>query len=482
MSTSLLSLIALFLYLAILVPICIKARNSQYAKNASSHYLANRSLGFMVLLLTLYATTFSGNTLLGQTGQAYRVGYIWVMLVGLWMASIMSFHFVVPKLRPLAIKHHFITPGDWIRYRFDHQATGKLLRLLVTICLCIALVNFLFSQLKAAGEILEVMTEGALPYNEGIVIFALVILVYDAMGGLRAVAWTDVIQGLIMVAGITCLLIWLLNNTGGLAHLTEQISQLRPGNDQIPPPTMQIKWFSLIFLGGLSVTVYPQTMQRIFAAQSSRTLHQSLASMGVVIFLTSSIVLFTGWAAIPLFDLDTGPVADQVLPRLLGLWASSSVWHGGAALLVMLAVLAAIMSTADSVLLSLVSMLRHDLMDQSDRQNLKYDGYIALLIMLPICLLALNRDISLWRLIEVKLELLLQCFPAFVLALHWLSVRASAVLSGLIVGLVILLTSLCLSIKQLYGINIGLLALTANILVVYLVNLCLLRPAKNMAD
>ena len=467
MSSSTLSLITLGLYLVLLAPMCLKARKSQYDRNASNHYLANRSLGFMVLLLTLYATTFSGNSMMGSTGQAYRIGYLWVMFIGLVMASVVSFHFVAPKLRPLAIKHQFITPGDWLRYRFQDPATGPVLRIFITVCLCLSLANFLLSQLKAAGEILEVMTEGTLPYSMGVLIFALVVLVYDAMGGLRAVAWTDVFQGLIMLAGTLCLLAWVINHTGGIEHLTHKILETRPGSDQLPSLTQQIKWFSVMLLGGISVVVYPQALQRIYAAKSQPVLHQSLASMGGIMFLATTILVFVGWSAIPLLNPDLITSEDQVLPKLLSFWSEQGSWYNLAALLVILAILAAIMSTADSVLLSLVSMIRHDFLDNSDRNHLKYDGFITALIMIPIACMALYRDVSLWRLVELKLELLLQCFPAIVLALHWKKVKAFPILTGLIAGLILLSASLVIGIKQINGINFGLIALAVNLLLVF---------------
>ena len=358
------SLINIIIYLLILIPICIKAKRCSLQHNATDHYLANRSLGFMVLFLTIYATTFSGN-ILGVSGQAYRSGFTWIMFAGLVAAITSSFHLVIPKLRPLSVKYHFVTPGDWIRFRFGSHTHG--LRILISIVLILSLGNFLYAQLKAAGEIIVVMTQETIPYEAGVIAFALIILTYDIIGGLRAVAWTDMIQGLIMLAGFACLGLWIIDTSQGIDRLSMAIAEYRPESVKVPGFTTQVQWFSLMILGGLSVTIYPQTLQRIFAASSDKALHQSMAAMGIVALFTSTVFLFTGWVAIPLFSLDSGFQADQVLPRLLEQWAASNIWNRVSAMMVLLAILAAIMSTADSVLLSVVSMIRHDLLKTTQR-------------------------------------------------------------------------------------------------------------------
>ncbi|KEQ14097.1 sodium:solute symporter family protein [Endozoicomonas numazuensis] len=457
-------------YFLVLIPLCLRARAASQSDEAEDHYLANRSLGFFVLFFTLYATAFSGNTLVGYSGQTYLHGFHWVLTVGLWAAIAASFHFLVPKLRPLSVQHKFVTPGDWIRFRFQKDRTVLLLRKLLAICLCLTMANFLFAQLKAAGEIMEVITDGAISYTLGVLVFALVILIYDSIGGLRAVAWTDVFQGLTMFTGSVFLIVWIVENSGGFTALGNSVSQLRPETVAVPDSSMQIRWLSTMLLGALSVVVYPQTLQRVFASSNTSTLNKSIGALGVIGLFTNLVVLLVGWCAISLFAHTEVSNVDQVLPMLLEQWASSSLLNGFAASVVLLAILAAIMSTADSVLLSLVSMLRHDIPDHSQRQGLRQDYVIAVLVMVAITLCALNRNITLWRLIVIKLELLVQCFPAFVITLHLQKIRSGAVLCGLITGVVFLLTAISLGIKNLWGVNTGLIALAANLTVLALVS------------
>ncbi len=452
----------LLLYLLILIPVCVVAW--RYRSNAhSSHYLANRSLGFFVLVLTLYATIQSSNSLMGSTSETWRRGFFWVVAVGYVVAMSVGYHLIAPTLRPIACRQGFVTPGDWLRYRFKNDPVEPLLRRVITLIMTVVLGNMLFAQLKAIGEITEVITGGMIPYAMGVIALALVILVYDLVGGLRAVAWTDAIQGLIMITGLILLLVWIIEKNDSLAAMTASIAQIKPDNLKPPGPEQQRYWLSTLCLVGLSTVIYPQAIQRIFAAKSHTTLYHSMAMLGLFVFLTHLIIFFVGLAAIPLFR--EGYQSDQMLPIILKHWADGSAIHTLGAIMVLLAILAAIMSTADSVLLSLVSLLSRDLAKKPvQNTNMQLDRWLSVVIMGALAIGALYRDVTFWRLVEIKLETLLQCMPAFIVALHWRRVSAKAIFSGLIAGISVYTLALCQGFKQWQGIHIGVIALGCNLI------------------
>ena len=461
----------LLLYLLILIPVCVVAW--RYRSDAhSNYYLANRSLGFFVLVLTLYATIQSSNGLMGGTGETWRRGFFWVVAVGYVVSMAVGYHFIAPALRPIACKHGFITPGDWLRHRFYGEPLALSLRRIITLVMAVVLANILFAQLKAIGEITEVMTGGMITYPAGVVALALVILIYDLAGGLRAVAWTDAIQGLIMITGLILLLTWILDKHDSLSAITAGIAQLKPGNLAPPQPEQQRYWLSTMLLVGLSTVIYPQAVQRIFAAKTNTTLYHSMAMLGLFVFLAHLIVFFVGLAAIPLFQEGLCQ-SDQILPVILKEWADGSFIHTLGAMMVLLAILAAIMSTADSVLLSLVSLLTRDLAKTPvQHTTMKLDRWLSIFIMGALATGALYRDITFWRLVEIKLEILLQCMPAFIVALHWRSVSARAILFGLLAGISLYALGLFHGFKQWQGIHVGVIALGCNLLIVMAVQLC----------
>jgi SSS family solute:Na+ symporter len=89
--------ISLVVYLGALVIVAEIARRAKRDTSPSDHFLAGRSLGTFVLFLTLYATAYSGNSLLGYPGRAYRDGYSFIMATGFMMSIIVAFHIVVPR-------------------------------------------------------------------------------------------------------------------------------------------------------------------------------------------------------------------------------------------------------------------------------------------------------------------------------------------------------------------------------------------------
>jgi Na+/pantothenate symporter len=104
MSLERLGLAGLVMYLVLLFAVAEAARRARRSATPADHFLAGRELGVFVLFLTLYATAYSGNSLLGYPGEAYRRGYSWIMATGFMMSIIVVFHALVPKLRPLAVR------------------------------------------------------------------------------------------------------------------------------------------------------------------------------------------------------------------------------------------------------------------------------------------------------------------------------------------------------------------------------------------
>jgi solute:Na+ symporter, SSS family len=464
MSFEVLGLAALGLYLAALAATAYAARRARLDLTPADHFLAARHLGTFVLFLTLYATAYSGNSLLGYPGEAYRRGYAWIMATGFMLSIVIVFHALVPRLRPIAVARGFVTPGDWVRERFGEGRTARGLRLAVGVLMAIALANFLLAQLRAMGVVAHEVTGGRIPYELGVVGLAGVILFYETLGGMRAVAWTDAFQGLLMLLGLALLLGWLLESAGGIGELTREVAAVRPGAVAVPDGRECANWASTIALMGLASVVYPQAIQRVYAAESGRTLRRALAIMTFMPLATTAVVTLVGIAAIPRFEGLGAIEADAVMPRLLRDWAAAGPGAAALAVLVFLGALAAIMSTADSVLLSLGSVVAGDLFDRAadDPATTRLGKRVAGAVMIGMVALALTPRVTLWRLIELKMELLIQCVPAFLLAIHWRGLRAGPTLAGLAVGTAFAAGATLLGVRGVGGVHVGVLGLGLN--------------------
>lgn len=472
MSFGQLGTLALVVYMLLLAVVAEVARRARADGTPSDHFLAGRQLGSFVLFLTLYATAYSGNSLLGYPGRAYASGFSFIMATGFMMSIIVVFHALAPKLRAAAVAGAYVTPGDWVRDRFPGvgREPGALLRVAVGVLMTIALANFLLAQLKAMGHVTNQVTSGAVPYEVGVIGLAGVILAYETLGGMRAVAWTDTAQGLIMLVGLATLLSWIVSDVGGLEAMSRAVAAARPAAVSVPDAATCANWFSTIALLGLASVVYPQAIQRIYAARSGRSLQRSFAAMTFMPLATTFVVTLIGIAAIARIDPDSGIVSDAVMPVLLAEWAGTGAWHSAGAVVVFIGALAAIMSTADSCLLSLGALIAQDLLGMprdADRTTLVGKTFAAALLLACIPI-ALQRELTLWRLIELKMELLIQCVPAFLLALHWLRMRAAPTLAGLLIGTLFAVGLTLAGVPRLWGMHVGVVGLGLNLVVAVL--------------
>lgn len=471
MSLGTIGLVGLVVYLAVLLGVAEIARRSRRDATPTDHFLAGRELGTFVLFLTLYATAYSGNSLLGYPGRAYVSGYSFIMATGFMMAIIVVFHALVPKLRPLSVQHHFVTPGDFVRLRFDGDRYSGALVLAVGTLMTVALANFLLAQLKAMGDVSSVVTGGAISYEWGVVGLAAMILFYETRGGMRAVAWTDAAQGILMFFGLAALLFWLLHDAGGLASISRDVALVRPDAVAVPDATTVRNWFSTIALLGLGSVLYPQAIQRIYAARDGRSLQQAFAWMTFMPLVTTTVVTLIGVAAIARIGGGAGDVAqDQVMPLLLGQWAEAGDLAKAGAVLVFIGALAAIMSTADSCLLSLGALAAHDLLGRPghDAATARTGKWIAAGILVAMVPMALWPGLTLWRLIELKMELLIQCVPSFLIGIHWARLAAGPTLLGLVVGTVFSVGFTFGGVSRVGGVHIGMIGLGINVAIAVL--------------
>ena len=434
------------LYLLSLIGIGIVSKRARREDSLSDFYLAGRGFGFAILFLTLFATQYSGNTFFAFTGETYRIGYAWIVSVHFMTAVIVCYLLYAPRLYVLAKERGYVTPSDYVEDRFGN----KVLTVLVTLTLIVVSCNFLLAQLMAMGRAIQGLSEidQDTAYIGGVVVLALVMVVYGTLGGLRAVAWTDALQGVILAFGFAVLLVLLFERYGPLEDATRILMarDLAQGTNKALPPTgLQYRqWLSYILTAGLAVSLYPQAIQRVYAARSGLALRRSLAVMAFVPLPTMMIAVIAGiMAAAYIPGLEGGAASDQIFGRVLRDIQAHSTLGYGVVVVVLTAVLAAMMSTADSVLLSISSMFTKDIYARFVRPNstqaqltrfAKVCSWVMIATLIALAI-ALRNHASLVELMDRKLDLLVQMVPIFMLGLHWSRLSAGPALAGLCAGI-----------------------------------------------
>ena len=459
------ALAAVALYLFSMIGVGWYARQKRQTDSMADFYLAGRSLGLAVLFLTLYATQYSGNTLFGYTGKTYRIGFEWTASVVFMFSVIVGYMLYAPRLVTLARKEGFITPGDYIRYRFS----SPVLTLLSTILMIYALCNYALAQLKAMGAAVEGITDGGVPGAYGIVALAVIMVVYETLGGMRSVAWTDVIQGVVLLLGFGILAFLIpIKLGGGLENVVAKLSVMDPPKVEAPNWQGANKWISYVFLLGCGAAIYPQAIQRLYSSRSVKVLKRSLAIMAFMPLTTTLVALICGLtAAVVLPDLSKGE-SDQVLARLCALVMSESMLGYWLVVAVFAAALAALMSTADSALLSISSMLTKDIYlpyfrpAASEAELTKFGKISSWAIVVLLVVVAIMTEATLVRLLELKFEVLIQVVPCFFMGLYWKRLTAGIALTGMVCGLVVALGLTVAGKPLVWGFHAGVLGLFLN--------------------
>jgi SSS family solute:Na+ symporter/sodium/pantothenate symporter len=435
-------LIALGGYLLLLVLLGWAGKRAQREETLNDFYLAGRSFGFGVLFLTLYATQYSGNTFMAFPGMTYRLGIGYIFSIAMMMSIILGYLFFAPRLVVLARERRYVTPTDAIVDRFPSRG----IQVLSALLLCWGLINYLLAQLVAMGRAMEGLLgpwcaeRGIDVHFWAVISLALAMVVYETLGGMRAVAWTDVIQGLLLLLGLAFIAFLAVMEFGGFRNSMAEVVVRSPEKLAVPDRAGQVEMLSgilLLFLGG---PMYPMAIQRLYAARDTSHLKKALAVMVFLPLLSTLPVFLLGLVGLAQFPGLSPGESDTVTTLLLARLLEVQPGIYWAVVLVFVAAIAAIMSTADSALLSLSSILTQDLYRplrraEPDQKHLYRMGKILswtlMAILVPI---AANPKFTLWKLLELKFEFLIQVLPAFIFGLHSKRLASFPVLMGMMLG------------------------------------------------
>jgi SSS family solute:Na+ symporter len=328
---------------------------THWKSSPSNYFLADRRLGTVILLATMTATNFSAFTVFGTSGAGYRDGYGFfpIMAFGTGFMAL-SFWVIGRKVWRIGHERGIITPPELVKSLYNSPALGFLFALVMITFT----VPYLALQPMAAGYALHELV--GLPYFPGCVLVTAVIVLYTLHGGIRAVAWTDLFQGLLMLIMLVAVLAVIAGHHGGIAAANQQVMALKPALFSRPGGsghyTLGI-WFSYMALWFLCDPMFPQLFQRFFAAKSEQSISRMMLLYPLVctvVFLPPIAVGVMGHLSFP--EL-AGKQADRILPLVVNAVAGDFM-----AAMVTAGALAALMSTMDSQLLTLSSIFTRDLL------------------------------------------------------------------------------------------------------------------------
>jgi sodium/proline symporter len=355
-----------------IVLLVIGAVASRRVRDLSDYFVGGKRLGYWVVAFSARATGESAWLYLGLTGLGALVGAraYWVVL-GELVGVVIAWWFMAPPFKEATDRYESITIPDYLGSRFEGSGgagAARILRLVSAVALALFVTVYVSAQIDATGKAFASFL--GWDYTLGAVFGFGIVVVYTLSGGFVAVAWSDLFQGLLMLVGLCALPIvawWSLGESGAaavpLASLGEGFTSLWGSGG----PSLENALVIVSYLGiGLGYMGSPQVFVRFMAIRGDRDIRAGRWVAVAFTLLTDGCAVLAGMLGRALlvgadgdFASVLGVGGERVLPELVA-YALPAVMVG----LYVAAVLAAIMSTIDSLLLVASSAITRDVYQQ----------------------------------------------------------------------------------------------------------------------
>jgi sodium/proline symporter len=423
----------LIVYLGLLAAFAIWSRRE--TGTLSGFYLAGKKLPYWVVAFSTNATGESGWLLLGLTGMGYAVGAqaYWI-LVGEVIGIALSWGLISRRLKRLGDETDSITVPDVLAARFDDK--WHLIRGIAVVIILTMVTIYVTAQLVASGKALSGFI--GMDYKTGVIVGSAIIIGYTFIGGYKAVSYTDVLQGVLMLLGLILVPAAAIYAAGGWGSMTSNLVAQDPALVSMFALTdggisgwVAIASFMAIGLPFLGV---PQLLVRYMSARDDEEIKKAriVSVLVLTVFLFGAITAgIAGRALFPgLEDSEAifPTLSNQLFPPLIS----------GVLLVI---VLSAIMSTADSLLLLASSAIVRDTIQKifgstkSDHALAGFGKVVTILIGIFAIALAIPEAKFIFDFVLYAWSGLGAAFgPVMVCILYYKKTTRQGVISGMLAG------------------------------------------------
>lgn len=342
-------------YLAILIGIGFYAKKR--VKDVEGFAVAGRKLAFFTAMCTIVASEWGGGVVMGVTEDAHAFGisaYIYPLTMGLGL--------IILGLT-LAKKYwHMdtITMGQFLNKRYSARVD-----VIAAVLMVFSITLVTASQVRAAGLIGS--TVFGIPFTWAAIIFVIAFCIYVSIGGLWAVAFNDTMQLIIGASGLLIVLAVAMSRIGGISNLLQQL----PAGFLDPKPYGEWKWAVDYFASVTFVMLaVPELVQRIWGCKTVKSAQSSLIVGGIIYWIFGIISIILGLSAVILVPNLEGSALPSLIMKL---------FNPVVAVFLCLAILAALISTADTLLLVCSTMFVEDIYKRVFKPNLSPEASLKLM-------------------------------------------------------------------------------------------------------
>lgn len=376
----------IFVYLLATIVLGVVA-NRRMTVDMEDFLLYGRRAGFVVLYLTVVATFHSAFAFLGSGGFFYTHG-IGFWMAGTWTVLVGAITYVMgTRIWALGKAFGYMTPADMLADFYESEAV----RIAVAVVSVLFTILYIQVQAQGLGYIINVASGGRISFELGTLVLLVVAAAYLVAGGLRAVYWTDVLQGVWMYLAVWIGAIYLVFELfGGPIELVRAVMAERPDLLTLPGPEGFFTpgmWLGMTLTLSFGIVFQPHMMIRYYTAIDAKTLKLLGATTPiylVTLYIPTALVGLGGALVMPGLD-----VPDRIFPELL--FAYAPAWMTG---LILAGATAAAMSTLDSILHANVTVLTRDVYQRYVATDRTQAHYVAVGRVLVAVLLVVGYVLS----------------------------------------------------------------------------------------
>lgn len=405
-------------------------------RTAEDFFVAGRRIGPILLFFTFAATNFSAFFFFGFAGAAYKYGfgYYGVMAIGTSLMAI-TFYLLGRRIWKVGRGLGLITPPELFERRYGSEN----LRFVVLVAFLVFTLPYIATQAIGGGIALQYLTDGEISFEIGAAIVTLVVTTYLMVGGMLSDVLTDFMQGIMMLIGGLAGVGFVAAALGGFQQANDAAFALHPELFSLPGGQAYLTlpiWISYLVLWTLCDPMFPHLFQRFYIAKSEKAIRFTMLAYPIITMILFLFPVLIGvWGNIDNPDL-TGKQIDNILPMMVR--AHAPEWVFG---FVMGAGFAALMSTADSQMLVLSSMLSKDVCSKiwkrraTPEKEVMTGRLIILLLALGSLAIALTSFVSIFDLLtKTTFTGLAILFPSAVAALYWKKSTAAGCIASIVMG------------------------------------------------
>jgi SSS family solute:Na+ symporter len=444
------------------------------SRSVSGFVAADGTMNVVVLYFVMGAAVFSSFAFLGGPGWAYSRGAAAFYILAYGIVGMVPLYFLGPRARRVGQRFGFVTQAELLAHRYG----SPLLSVVLAVLSVAVFIPYLTLQMKGAGYILAVISEGRVPEWVGAGVTYGIVIIYVLTSGVMGVGWTNMLQGIFMLVIAWFLGLYLPYKLyGGVGPMFEQIAASdmgamlqAPGLDGTGAPWNWWAFSSAVIVSAVGFSMWPHLFMKSYAARSERTLR-----LTVVLYPTFQLflvpILLIGFAGVLAFPNVTP--ADTIVPYLLTQIDLSPVLVG----LVCAGTLAASMSSGDTILHAAASIGIRDgvrpLMGSalSDLRERFWIRMLVVVIGAVAYYFAVVSQVSIVALLLGSYGGVAQIFPLLFAAFYWPRATRAGALAGLLAGIGVNTLFLILPHWRPVPMHEGIYGLLANILVFVAVSL-----------